>query len=157
MTLAKLYGLNVTVIERNSAGTKHEEGYLQPQSAGDRMNWVLGHFVATRNQIMKLIGENPVRNETEAGPYKRGSKTLTDLSSALPLKKFSPIAKFPWINSSKFYVKCPLRSMRLQLLKARDTSNWRSYSYTKPIMRLSSVSCAVFLGKPCAIPQIASS
>ena len=87
MTLAKLYGLNMMVIERNLEGIEHEESFFQPQSAGNCVNWVLGHIVATRNQVMKLIGENPIWSEAEAAPYKRGSKPLTDRTTALPLEK----------------------------------------------------------------------
>ena len=85
--LSKLYGLNMMVIEKNLEGITTEESFVQPQAAGNCVNWVLGHIVATRNQIMELIGENPTLSEVESAPYKRGSKPLTDRSTALTLEK----------------------------------------------------------------------
>jgi len=49
------------------------------------MNWVLGHIVSSRNDILKLIGEPPVWGEEEAAPYVRGSAGRTDPESARPL------------------------------------------------------------------------
>jgi uncharacterized damage-inducible protein DinB len=85
--LSKLYSLNVMVIEKNLKGITPEESLFQPQQAGNCVNWVLGHIIATRNQAMKLIGEKPIWSEIEAAPYIRGSKPLTDRSKALPLEK----------------------------------------------------------------------
>jgi uncharacterized damage-inducible protein DinB len=86
-TLSKLYGLNLMVIEKNLDGITPEESFFQPHSAGNCVNWVLGHIVATRNQIMKLIGENPIWSKEEAAPYVRGSTPLKDEETALPLMK----------------------------------------------------------------------
>ena len=87
ITLPKLYGLNLMVIEKNLDGITLEESLFQPQSAGNCVNWVLGHIVATRNQVMKLIGEKPIWSEVEAAPYVRGSKPLTNRKKALMLEK----------------------------------------------------------------------
>ena len=86
-TLSKLYGLNLMVIERNLEGITPEESFFQPQSAGNCANWILGHIVSTRNEVMKLIGESPLWSKEEAEPYRRGSEPLTDESGALSLAK----------------------------------------------------------------------
>jgi hypothetical protein len=86
-TLSKLYSLNVMVIEKNLKGITPEESFFQPQQAGNCVNWVLGHIVSTRNQVMKIIGESPIWTEEEAAPYRRGSVPLTDESLALPLSR----------------------------------------------------------------------
>ena len=86
-TLSKLYGYNVMVIEKNLDGITNEESLFQPQPGGNCLNWVLGHIVATRNAVMKVIGENPVWSDTEAAPYRRGSAPLTSAETALPLEK----------------------------------------------------------------------
>lgn len=86
-TLSKLYSLNVMVIEKNLKGITPQESFFQPQRAGNCVNWVLGHIVATRNQVMKIIDEPPVWTEEEAVPYRRGSAPLTDERVALPLSR----------------------------------------------------------------------
>jgi hypothetical protein len=86
-TLSKLYGYNVMVIEKNIDGISNEESFFQPQPGGNCLNWVLGHIVATRNPVMKIIGENPVWSEEETAPYRRGSPPLTSAETAIPLEK----------------------------------------------------------------------
>lgn len=86
-TLSKLYGLNLMVIEKNVEGFTPEDSFFQPQSEGNCANWVLGHIVSTRNEVMKLIGESPLWSKEETEPYRRGSLPLTDESIALPLAK----------------------------------------------------------------------
>ena len=85
--LSKLYNLNMMTIEMNLKDVTHEESLTQPQAAGNCLNWVLGHIVATRNSLMKLIGDNPLWTEQETDRYRRGSQPLLDGEMALPLSK----------------------------------------------------------------------
>jgi uncharacterized damage-inducible protein DinB len=85
--LCKLYSLNMDVIERNVEGIRAEEGFLQPEPAGNCINWVLGHIVATRNLIMELLGNAPVWAEQESAQYDRGSPPLSDRQTAIPLER----------------------------------------------------------------------
>lgn len=86
-TLATLYDYNLKVIEMNLEGISSERSLVQPQPGGNCINWVLGHIVATRNQIMELIGEDPVWSDELAVIYRRGSSPLTDTRAAVPLEK----------------------------------------------------------------------
>lgn len=86
-TLSKLFSLNVMVIEKNLKGITPDESLFQPRQAGNCVNWVFGHIVATRNQVMKIIGERHVWSQEEAAPYVRGSAPLKDESVALPLSR----------------------------------------------------------------------
>ena len=45
--LAKLYEINYGALFRNLAGITHEESFVRPAPAGNCLNWVLGHIVAT--------------------------------------------------------------------------------------------------------------
>ncbi|MFC1572188.1 DinB family protein [Candidatus Eisenbacteria bacterium] len=85
--LARLFGINAQVIEANTEGMTDEESLLQPVPGGNCANWVLGHIVATRNSVMKLIGEDPVWNEEQASVYRRGADPLTDAARATSFKQ----------------------------------------------------------------------
>jgi len=84
-SLAMLYTYNHYVLTKNTDGLSHEDSLHQPHPGGNCLNWVLGHVVANRNEIMRLVGEPPVWQEEEAAPYVRGSQPLTDPSRAHPL------------------------------------------------------------------------
>lgn len=84
-TLATLYDYNLKVIEMSLEGITPEESFVQPQPGGNCINWVLGHIVANRNQIMELIGEDPVWRDEMAAIYRRGSTPLAATRSAIPL------------------------------------------------------------------------
>jgi uncharacterized damage-inducible protein DinB len=83
--LQTLYGLNYTTIRHNTEGVSHEESLIQPQPAGNCMNWVLGHILATRNLIFKCLKEKPVWNPEVAAIYERGSRALQEPDRAVPL------------------------------------------------------------------------
>lgn len=50
-TLKLLYGFNYMALQRNTAGLSHEDSLVQPQPAGNCLNWVLGHILAHRNDV----------------------------------------------------------------------------------------------------------
>jgi hypothetical protein len=85
--LADLFTTNYRVIRRQADGLTHEDSLLQPPFRGNCLNWIVGHIVATRNQVLSLLGEPPVWSETEAAPYVRGSAPITDGIIAHPLEK----------------------------------------------------------------------
>lgn len=58
--LAKLYEINYGALFRNLEGITHEESFIAPEPAGNCLNWVLGHIVATRNRLLPLVGEAPI-------------------------------------------------------------------------------------------------
>jgi hypothetical protein len=85
--LATLFGLNLQVLKINTQGLTHEDSLIQPSPAGNCLNWVLGHLTATRNQVLKLLGEQPIWDEATTAMYIRGSKPMTDGSKALRLER----------------------------------------------------------------------
>lgn len=86
-TLNMLFGINYDVLKRNLAGVTHEESLIQPEGGGNCLNWVLGHIVATRDNAMRLLHQEPVWSKEIAGVYERGSEPLRDGSNARPLEK----------------------------------------------------------------------
>ena len=80
--LQKLFEFTYNVTKQNVDGFDHEDSLKQPVAAGNCLNWVVGHIVATRNSILKLLGEQPLWNEEEGKPYARGSAPITGGSQA---------------------------------------------------------------------------
>jgi hypothetical protein len=48
------------VIRLNVEGISHEQSLIQPQPAGNCLNWVIGHLVAAYESIFPLLGQEPV-------------------------------------------------------------------------------------------------
>ena len=82
-----LFGINYEVLKKNLDGVTHEESLIQPEGGGNCLNWVLGHIVATRDNAMQLLNQEPVWGKEIAGIYQRGSDPLRDGSNAQPLEK----------------------------------------------------------------------
>jgi len=58
--LAKLFEISYGALFRNLEGITHEESLIFPRPAGNCLNWVLGHLLASRNRLLPLIGVPPV-------------------------------------------------------------------------------------------------
>lgn len=69
---------NLGALKMNLEGVSHEESLVQPQPAGNCLNWIVGHILTNRAGMLGLLGKDPVWNEEEAKPYQRGSEPLTD-------------------------------------------------------------------------------
>lgn len=67
--LAKLYEINYGALFRNLEGITHEESFVAPERAGNCLNWVLGHIVATRNRLLPLVGAPPIWSREQAFRY----------------------------------------------------------------------------------------
>ena len=82
-----LFGINYQVLKRNLDGVTHGESLIQPAGGGNCLNWVLGHIVATRDNVMQLLQQETVMSKEVAGVYQRGSEPIRDGSNAQPLEK----------------------------------------------------------------------
>ncbi len=85
--LRMLFGINYEVLKKNLDGITHEESLLQPQGAGNCLNWVLGHIVATRDLALQLLKQEPVWSDEEAANYRRGSAPIQDGAQAMSLER----------------------------------------------------------------------
>jgi uncharacterized damage-inducible protein DinB len=74
-------------LKSNTAGLSHEDSLLQPQSAGNCLNWVAGHILATRCHWLTLLGEPPIWQEAEIRRYRRGSTPIMSPEDAVPLDR----------------------------------------------------------------------
>jgi uncharacterized damage-inducible protein DinB len=75
------------VMRLNVEGISHEESLIQPQPAGNCLNWVIGHLVFAYELIFPLLGQKPVMGEGRLKPYARHSSPLKDSAEAVPLQE----------------------------------------------------------------------
>lgn len=54
--LSRLFEMNYEALFRNLEGITHDDSLVHPAPAGNCINWVLGHILATRNRIHMLLG-----------------------------------------------------------------------------------------------------
>jgi uncharacterized damage-inducible protein DinB len=71
------------VTKKNMEGITHAESLIQPRESGNCLNWVLGHMVAHRNQMLQLMGGEPLENAQDLARYGRGSSPIMDSRDAL--------------------------------------------------------------------------
>lgn len=75
------------VVHLNVDGISHEESLIQPQPAGNCLNWVIGHLLVTYQLVSPLLEQEPVIPEERLKPYARHSSPLKDRAQALPLQE----------------------------------------------------------------------
>lgn len=68
-SLGKLFDLSYGALFRNLEGVTHDDSLVEPRPAGNSLNWVLGHIVATRNRLLPLVGMPPFWSREQAFLY----------------------------------------------------------------------------------------
>jgi len=86
-SLVQLFEFAYNVIRANLAGISHEESLIQPARAGNCVNWVFGHVLATRMHMLRLLGETPPWTAEETARYDRGSEPMLDGKNAISLER----------------------------------------------------------------------
>ncbi len=74
------------VLHVNVDGLTQEDSLVQPQPAGNCINWVIGHLLCTWNAALGLLGQQPVL-AGHLQRYERGSAALRNPAEALPLSE----------------------------------------------------------------------
>lgn len=86
--MAGAFARNVMLLKSQTAGLTQAETLLQPPFQGNCMNWVLGHIVANRNDILELVEQPGALAAEQAERYKRGSEPVIDAGDqVLPLEE----------------------------------------------------------------------
>jgi len=81
------FGYNHYVLKANMAELSQEDSLTYPEPGGNCMNWVVGHILATRNSVLKTLGEEPIWGQEEAERYGRGSVPIKDRNEAVPFER----------------------------------------------------------------------
>lgn len=66
------FGGNVRLLELNAAGLTEELAAKRPASGVASAAWIVGHLVATRRRILKLLGGQPAEDPAWEQHYARG-------------------------------------------------------------------------------------
>lgn len=72
------FSLNTRLIKLQTAGLSHADSMIQTPYNINCMNWVLGHIAVNRDNLMRLIGAEPLLSETETQRYKSESDPITE-------------------------------------------------------------------------------
>ena len=83
--LLKMFAITHGALHLNLKDVTHEESLVQPRPAGNCLNWVVGHIVASRDRLLPMLGEEPVLPPGVGARYGRGSQPVTDDGQARPL------------------------------------------------------------------------
>ena len=83
--LSSLFETNLYAIRVNTEGITDAEALLQPNPAGNCMNWVMGHILSTREAALKVFGETPVLPPDTTSRYTRGSRPIAGPGDGLPM------------------------------------------------------------------------
>jgi len=87
------------VVRLGLDGVTHDESLIQPMSAGNCMNWVLGHLLSIYDEVLPMVGQQPVLPPPAKKRYARGSKPLRDGAEALDIAELRSM----WDESAKRY------------------------------------------------------
>lgn len=67
---------NNRVIHINMDGISHEESLTTPENGGNCINWILGHIIASRDDVFDILGVDIFCDEEFLSLYKRGSQNI---------------------------------------------------------------------------------
>jgi uncharacterized damage-inducible protein DinB len=68
-TLLHSLGTSNVVVNRNFEGINQRDSLVHPQPEGQTFNWILGHMVKIRNEILEMIGKKSVYPKTKFEMY----------------------------------------------------------------------------------------
>lgn len=86
--LTDAFGRNAGLIHRHVDDLTHAESLVQPPYGHNCLNWVLGHIVQSRDQVLGLFRAPAFLSEAECNRYKRGSEPVTqDDASVIRLER----------------------------------------------------------------------
>ena len=77
------FELNQRIIRLQTEGITHQESLIQPPFRGNCLNWVLGHIVENRNNILEVMGLEKIWGNEKCDLYKRGSNPINPDSECI--------------------------------------------------------------------------
>ncbi len=90
--LAQGYAVNLRLIQMQTEGLSHADSLIKTQYNINTLNWVLGHVAVGRDNVLRLLGEEPMLSEAETSRYKRGSEPIIeDGQDIIPLERLLDI------------------------------------------------------------------
>ncbi len=78
-------GMVLKVVQINVDGITQEESLIQPSPGGNCQNWVVGHLACIYNNVLPMLGQEPVQAEA-LKRYDRGTPPIKDAAEALEFR-----------------------------------------------------------------------
>lgn len=75
--MAEAYDRNTQILKMQAAGLTHADSLVQLPFRSNCLNWIIGHIVASRGQVLKLLGQEPALPPEVAARYLRESDPIT--------------------------------------------------------------------------------
>lgn len=82
-TLKWQLNMSASALGLNLEGVTDDEALLQPEPAGNCLNWVAGHILASREGTLEQLGEARVWDPDVSARYTRGSAPVGSADDAL--------------------------------------------------------------------------
>lgn len=86
-TINAQFQMSSMVMKANVGDVTHEESLIQPQPAGNCLNWILAHQVAIRCHFIEGFGGIPVWSKADIKKYDRHEPPIADPAEAKPLSE----------------------------------------------------------------------
>jgi uncharacterized damage-inducible protein DinB len=85
--LIKAYDRNVRILKMQTEGLSHDESLIQLPFRANCLNWIVGHLVTNRNNVLKLMGAEDQISPVSVQRYMRDTDPVTpDSEDILPLE-----------------------------------------------------------------------
>ena len=76
--LADGFSLNLRLIHMQTDGLSHTDSLIQTPYNINCLNWVLGHIAVNRDNVLLLIGGEPVLSDTAYHRYESGTEPIKE-------------------------------------------------------------------------------
>lgn len=73
------------VMELNASDITHEESLISSPQSGNSVNWLIGHMIVVRDNMLRAAGLQPLAGEKMEQLYNRGTQNVTK-ENAMPLE-----------------------------------------------------------------------
>ena len=74
--LSKAFERNMRIVQMQTNGLSLADSVLQMPFRANCLNWVVGHILANRDEILKSLGEEPLLSNEEINIYIRDSEPV---------------------------------------------------------------------------------
>ena len=75
--ISAAYARNLEIIKMQTDGLTHEQSLIQLPFRSNCLNWVVGHILTNRCNILNLLGAEDIRPDVNLDHYERESQPVT--------------------------------------------------------------------------------
>lgn len=75
------------IFQINVKGVSHEDSLMQPEPAGNCMNWIVGHLLWTYSYNLPVLGKEPEIEEEKLKQYARNSSPIESADEVIHFTK----------------------------------------------------------------------